>query len=55
MKEPKPFARLQVGMELNEYLRQTGCGNGGKTKDVFPPFPQPLLLRTLKTRFEPNV
>src|SRR5438270_410320 len=49
MKEPKTLARPQVGMELNEPNRRTGCGNRGKTKDVFPPFPQPLPLRTLKT------
>lgn len=51
MKETKALARPQVGMELNEPIRWTACGNGGKTKDVFPPFPQPLLLRTLYTRF----
>lgn len=50
MKEAKTFALLQVGMGLNEYIQRTGCGYRGKTKDVFPPFPQPLLLRNFENK-----
>src|SRR5580765_8956248 len=53
MTEPKPLARLQLGMELNEHRRRTGYGNRGKTKDVFPPFPQPLLLSDLNQKCKP--